>query len=46
MAFEDAAPSAQRMKVTFLCTLWSWANVFSVDNTDSLVEFLVWLGYR
>ena len=46
MAFEDAAPSAQRMKVTFLCTLWSWANLYSVDNTESLVDFLVWLGYR
>ena len=41
-AFEDVAPSAYRMKVTFLCTLRSWANLYSVDNTDSLV----WLGYR
>ena len=46
VAFEDVAPLAHRMKVTFLCTLWSWANLYSVDNTDSLVDFLVWLGYR
>ena len=46
VAFEDVAPSTHRMKVTFLCTLWSWANLYSVDHTDSLVDFLVWLGYR
>ena len=45
-AFEDATPSAHRMKVTFLCTLWSWANLYSVNNNDSLVDFLAWLGYR
>ena len=42
-AFEDVVPSAHRMKV---CTLWSWANLYSVDNTDSLVDVLAWLGYR
>ena len=45
-AFEDATPSAQRMKVAYLCTLWSWANLYSVDNTDSLMDLLLWLGYR
>ena len=44
--FEDIAHSAHRMKVTFLCTLWSWVNLYGVDNTDALVDFLVWLGYR
>ena len=43
MDFEDETPSAHRMKTTFL---WSWANLYSVDNTDSLVDFLTWLGYR
>ena len=33
------------MKVSFLCNLWSWANLYSVDNTDSLVDFLSRLGY-
>ena len=46
VAFEDVAPSNHGLKITFLCTLWSWANLCSVDNTDSLVDFLVWLGYR
>ena len=45
-AFENEAPSAHRMKSTFLFTLWSWAKLYSVDNLDSLVEFLTWLGYR
>ena len=43
-AFEDVAPSAHRMKITFLCTLWSRANLYSVDNIDSLVDF--WCGWR
>ena len=38
--FENVIPSAHRLKTTFLCTLWSWANLYSVDNTDSLVDFL------
>ena len=46
VAFKDATPSAHKMKVTFLCTLWSWTNLYSVDNTDSLVHFRAWLGYR
>ena len=46
VAFEDVASFAHRMKITFLCTLWSWANLYSVDNTNSLMDFLVWLGYR
>ena len=42
--FEDETPSTHRMKVTFLCTLRSWANLYSVDNTDSLVDYLTLLG--
>ena len=45
-AFEDVTPSAHRLKTTFLCSFWSWANLYSLDNTDSLVDFLTWLGYR
>ena len=46
VTFEDEAPSAHRMKSTFLCTLWSWTKLYIVDNLDSLVDFLTWLGYR
>ena len=46
VAFKQLAPSAHRMNVTFLCILWSWEILYSVHNTDSLVDFLAWLGYR
>ena len=44
VAFEDEAPSTHRMKIIFLCTLWSWVNLYSVDNTDSLVDFFDLVG--
>ena len=46
VAFENEVPSAHRMKSFFLFTLWSWAKLYSVDNLNSLVGFLSWLGYR
>ena len=45
-AFENETPSAHRLKSIFLCTLWSCAKLNSIDNLDSLVDFLIWLGYR
>ena len=45
-SFEDEAPSTHRMKFTFMCALWSWEKLYSVDNTGSLVDFSAWLGYR
>ena len=33
---------AHKMKFSFFSTLWSWANLYSVDNIDSLVDFLSW----
>ena len=46
VVFENEAPSAHRMKSFFLFTLWSWAKVYSIDNLNSLVGFLSWMGYR
>ena len=47
MAFENETPSIHKLKSTFfLCTLWSWAKLNSIDNLDSLVDFFTWLGYR
>ena len=40
-AFDNQAPSFQRMKVSFLTNLWSWARMYSVDNTNSLINFFV-----
>ena len=45
-AFENETPSVLRMKSSFLFSLWSRAKLYSVDNLNSLVEFLTWLGYR
>ena len=46
VAFENRVISAQRIKVIFLSNFWSWANLYSVDNTNYLLDFLVWLGFR
>ena len=46
VAFENEAPSAHTMKSVFLFRLWSWAKLYSVDNLNSLVGFLTWMGYR
>ena len=45
-AFENETSFALKMKSSFLFTLWSWAKLYSVDNLNSLIEFLTWLGYR
>ena len=39
VAFENGVTSAQRTKATFLSNLWSWANLYSEDNTNSFLDF-------
>ena len=46
MVFENEVTSANRMKSFFLFTLWGWAKMYSVDNLNSFVGFLTWLGYK
>ena len=46
VVFENETPSVHRMKSFFLFTLWGWAKVFSVDNLNSLVGFVAWMGFR
>ena len=46
VVFENRAILDQRTKVIFLSKLWSLENIHSVDNTNSLVDFLAWLGCR
>ena len=46
VVFENEVPSAHRMKSFFLFSLWLWAKLYSVDNLNSLVGFLTWMGYR
>ena len=46
LLFENKVLSAQRIKANFVSNLWTWANMYSVDNTHSVLEFLTWLGSR
>ena len=39
MTFENDVTSSQRTKTTFLSNLLSWANLCSVDNTNSFLDF-------
>ena len=41
MVFENEVSFVQRTKTIFLSNLWSWANLYNVDNTNSLVNFFV-----
>ena len=43
-AFENETPSFHKLKFTFLCTLWSWAKLNSIDNLDFLVDFFHLVG--
>ena len=42
--FEDVTPFVHRMKAIFCVFLWSWANLYSVDNTYYLVDFFDLVG--
>ena len=43
---ENGIFSALKIKAKFLNDLWIWANLYSVDNTNSLLDFLTLLGSR
>ena len=44
--FENGVTSTQRIKANILSNLWTWENLYSVDNTNSFLDFLTWLGSR
>ena len=46
VVFENEVPSVHRMKSFFVFSLWSWTKLYSVDNLNSLVGFLTWMGYK
>ena len=46
ITFENKDLSAQRMKASFICNIWSWSNVYIVERLRSLVDFLMWLSCR
>ena len=46
LTFENKVTSAQRIKIIFISNLWSWANLFGNNTTNSVLDFLIWLGCR
>ena len=40
VVFENGVTYAQRLKANFPSNLWTWANLYSVDNTNSFLDFL------
>ena len=46
LVFEDKVTSDQRTKCLFLSNVWTLANTYCVEKTNSLVDFLTWLGTR
>ena len=40
LVFENEVPSAQRIKANFVTNLWTLANLYSVDNTHAVIDFL------
>ena len=39
LVLKDVNISVNWMKSTFLCDLWSWVNLYSVERLRSLVDF-------
>ena len=46
LVFENEGTSDQKIKANFVSNLWAWANMYSVDNTNLVVNFLTWSGSR
>ena len=44
LAFKDDKISIQKLKYSFLCSLWSEAKLFIVECPQTLVNFIDWLG--
>ena len=46
MVFENEVTSVHKIKANFVTNLWTWANLYSVDNMNSVLDFLIWMGSR
>ena len=44
VAFENGVTSAQRTKATIWSNLWSWTNLYSVDDMNSFLDFFDLVG--
>ena len=40
LVFENEVTSAQKIKANFVTNLWTSANLYRVDNTNSILDFL------
>ena len=46
LVFENEATFVQRIKANFVSNLWTWVNLYCIENTNSIVDFPTWLGSR
>ena len=46
LVFENEGFNIQKLKSNLVTNLWTWANVSRVVKTNSVVDFLTWLGSR
>ena len=44
LAFKEGVLHIQKLKNSFVCTLWSWARVYIGEESSSLLGFLEWLA--
>ena len=44
LAFKGGVLNIQKLKNSFVCTLWSWARVYIGEESSSLLGFLEWLA--
>ena len=42
--FRGGVLDIQKLKNSFVCTLWSWVRVFIGEESSSLLGFLEWLA--
>ena len=46
IVFENKGSNDQKIKAKFVTNLWAWANMLREEKTNSIVDFLTWLGSR
>ena len=46
LVFKNEVTYDQMIKANFVSNLSTWANLYSVDSTNSVLDFLTWLGSR
>ena len=44
LVLKNEVTYAERIKTNFVSNLWTWANQYSVDHTNNVLDFLTWLG--